>query len=205
MRFLITLLNLVVLTLVLEFCAAAPLTSPDQDVSIVAGDRTPLNITGIPGNTSTHGLDPAKTSNRCYDWDTSEKWKDVGGQHSEFVNQSVYDLCQQIAVEAYKGFPAGNTVSHCKEVRKGTQGKNYDRSIGIALRYGGPQLKYDEITAGYCNERMEKPLDCGAGGEFDLQVDNPSLPFPWVSDRWEALADPNRGKCRANGYSSDFK
>lgn len=95
-------------------------------------------------------------------------------------------------------------IKHCKEVRKGTQGKNYDRSIGISLRYRGPLLQYDRITAGYCNDRMAKPLDCGAGGEFDLQVDNPNLPFPWVSDRWEALADPNRNDCRSNGYNSDL-
>lgn len=65
-------------------------------------------------------------------------------------------------------------------------------------------LTFYKITAGYCNDRMAKPMDCGAGGEFDLQVDNPDLPKPWVSDRWEAKADPNRGDCWSNGYNSDL-
>lgn len=109
MQSFITFLTIVATALLLNFCTAAPLTELAQDVSNDAGDLTttllPV-IDGFPDN----GTDP-KTENRCYNWDTSEKWKDVGGQHSDFVNQAVYNLCQLIAIEAYKGFPAGNTVS----------------------------------------------------------------------------------------------
>jgi hypothetical protein len=102
------------MALILNFCAAAPITMAAQDVSSGAGDLTNTllaNVDGTPLNSTTNGMAPIKTQNKCYNWNTSEKWKDVGGQHSDFVNQAVYDLCQLIAVEAYKGFPAGNTVS----------------------------------------------------------------------------------------------
>lgn len=109
MRSFTTFLDIVATALLLNLCTAAPLAELAQDVSNDAGDLTttllPV-IDGFPDN----GTDP-KTENRCYNWDTSEKWKDVGGQHSDFVNQAVYNLCQLIAIEAYKGFPAGNTVS----------------------------------------------------------------------------------------------
>jgi hypothetical protein len=49
---------------------------------------------------------------------------------------------------------------------------------------------------------MSKPLKCSAGGEFDLSVTNPQLPDLWVSDQWEAKADPNRGDCLLNGYGN---
>lgn len=224
-----TILSLVVMALTLTLCTAAPQAKPTHESS--------SNVENMIGNTFpdtiadssiTNGTASTNTQNKCYDWDSSEKWKDVGGQHSEFVNQAVYSLCQLIAIDAYKGFSSGNTVSsiilqypnnlyqdscsadgytqikHCKEVRGGSHGKDYDRSIGISLRYMGPQLKFNHITAGYCNDRMAQPMACGAGGEFDQQVDNPELPKPWVSDRWEAIADPNSGDCRSNGYNSDL-
>lgn len=224
-----TLLTFMVLALTLNFCGAAPLTNPSHDLSAIAEDLVNTTLLGaIAIDPITNGTDD--TENRCYKWDYSEKWRDVGGQFSAFVNQSVYDLCQLIAIDAYKGFSAGSTVSstlsnypahghqsrltpangrpqikHCKEVRKGSQGKNYDRSIGISLRYRGPQLQFHHLTAGYCFDRMEQPMECGAGGEWDQRVYNPDLPKPWVSDRWETKADPNRGDCRHNGYNSDLQ
>lgn len=113
MRSFITFLTILVTALILNFCTAAPLAQPAQDVSNDAGDlinTLPTIIDGFPDNSTTNGTDPM-TENRCYNWDTSEKWKDVGGQHSDFVNQAVYNLCQLVAIEAYKGWPAGNTVS----------------------------------------------------------------------------------------------
>ncbi|KAG6356527.1 hypothetical protein INS49_015915 [Diaporthe citri] len=202
MRSFATLLAFMVMAMALTFCNAAPHTKPSHDVSRNVGDLIDTNI--IADDPTTNGTDDTNTQNMCYDWDSSEKWKDVGGQHSEFVNQSVYDLCQLIAIEAYKGFPSGNTLAHCKEVRHGSHGRDYDRSIGIALRYLGPQLQYNHISAGYCNDRMAQPMACGAGGEFDVRVYNPNLPKPWVSDRWAVKADPNRGDCRSNGYNSDL-
>lgn len=107
-----TLLTFMVLALTLNFCTAAPLTNPSHDLSAIVEDlvnTTLLDATAI--NPITNGTDDTNTENRCYTWDKSEKWRDVGGQHSKFVNQSVYDLCQLIAIEAYKGFSAGSTVS----------------------------------------------------------------------------------------------
>lgn len=104
-----------VTALALNLCAASPLTEPDQDIPTVTGDLahpTPLNITVIPGNSSTDGLPPIKIPNMCYHWSTSERWVDVGGHYSAFVNQSVIDLCTLVAFDAYNGFPAGNMVRH---------------------------------------------------------------------------------------------
>lgn len=131
MRSFATLLAFMVMALALNFCNAAPHTMPSRDISgnvgdpidttlpnTIADDST-INVgdlidTTLPNTISddsnNNGTDGTNTQNKCYDWGSSEKWKDVGGQHSEFVNQAVYDLCQLVAIEAYKGFPAGNTV-----------------------------------------------------------------------------------------------
>lgn len=114
MRLFATLLAFMVMALALTFCNAAPHTKPSRDISGDVGDlmnaTLPNIIAGDSITNGTNGTDGTNTQNTCYNWDTSEKWKDVGGQNSEFVNQAVYDLCQLIAIEAYKGFPSGNTV-----------------------------------------------------------------------------------------------
>lgn len=113
MRSFTAFLTILATALLLNLCISAPLTELAQDVSNDATDLInsvlPV-IDGFPDNSTTNGTDPL-TENRCYNWDTSEKWKDVGGQHSDYVNQAVYNLCQLIAIDAYKGWPAGNTVS----------------------------------------------------------------------------------------------
>lgn len=111
MRSFATLLTLMVMALALTFCSAAPHTKPSHDVSRDVGELINTTLPNIiADDPTTNGTGDPNTQNKCYDWDTSEKWKDVGGQHSDFVDQAVYDLCQLIAIEAYKGFPAGNTV-----------------------------------------------------------------------------------------------
>ena len=106
-----TLLTLMAMALLLTFCAAAPRAEPFWHVASNAGN---LNITSlpdaVPDNSTTNGTN-INTANNCYSWDSCEKWKDVGGQYSGFVKQAVYDLCNLIAAEAYKGFPSSSTVS----------------------------------------------------------------------------------------------
>lgn len=58
------------------------------------------------------------------------------------------------------------------------------------------------MTAAYCNGLMQQPMLCGAGGQFNLRVDNPRLPY---RDHWVATADPNSGNCASNGYKSDLQ
>lgn len=124
MRSFATFLAFMVMALALNFCNAAPHTKPSRDISGNVGDPIDTSLPNTIADDSitnvgdlidttppnTNGTDDTNTQNKCYDWDSSEKWKDVGGQHSDFVNQAVYDLCQLVAIEAYKGFPAGNTV-----------------------------------------------------------------------------------------------
>lgn len=112
MRSFTALLTFMVMALALAFCNAAPHTKPSRDVSSNVGELIDAAVPNIIADVHiTNGTDDTNTQNKCYNWDTSEKWKDVGGQHSDFVNQAVYNLCQLIAIEAYKGFPSGNTVS----------------------------------------------------------------------------------------------
>lgn len=111
MRSFTTSLTFMVIAVLLTLCAAAPLAEPSQDVASNVGSSINSTLPGtIPDDSTTNGTN-INTANSCYAWDSSEKWKDVGGQHSTFVNQAVYDLCQLIAVEAYRGFHSGNTVS----------------------------------------------------------------------------------------------
>lgn len=79
----------------------------------------------------------------------------------------------------------------CKEVPKNTQGKNYDRSIGVILTYRGPN-DFVQIDAQRCYMLMQKAMGCGAGGEF--VTSDGENPVHW----WEAKADPNRKDCKYN-------
>lgn len=107
-----TLLTFLVLALTLTLSTAAPHAQPLYTASDNAGDLVNTTVPNtIDDSNAMNDTANINSQNKCYDWDTSEKWKDVGGQHSDFVNQAVYDLCQLIAIEAYKGFPSGNTVS----------------------------------------------------------------------------------------------
>lgn len=81
----------------------------------------------------------------------------------------------------------------CKPVDKNTQGKNYDRSIGMTLIYRGPDalVKMDRY---YCWSLMSKANGCDAGGAFVIPYGG--KPYQW----FEATADPNRHDCASNGY-----
>lgn len=107
MRSLIILLTFMAMALIPNLCTAAPHTQPSQDVSSNADDLITTTFSIIDPKDAVN----VTSANQCYKWDTSEKWKDVGGQGTTFVKQSVYDLCQLIAIEAYKGFPDGTLVS----------------------------------------------------------------------------------------------
>lgn len=94
-----------VMALTLSFCTAAPQAKSTHPASSNVGNLMDTTFPDtIADGSSTNGTAEINTQNMCYDWDSSEKWKDVGGQHSEFVNQAVYNLCQLIAIDAYKGF-----------------------------------------------------------------------------------------------------
>lgn len=100
------------MALTIIFCTAASQAQPFRSVAGNVGDLIDTTIPKtLADNNAMNDTANIKTQNKCYDWDTSEKWKDVGGQHSDFVNQAVYNLCQLIAIDAYKGFSSGNTVS----------------------------------------------------------------------------------------------
>ena len=112
MRSLNALFTFMVMTMIVTLCTAAPHIKPSLDVSVNASGLVNTILSDIiPDNSTPNGTADPQTQNKCYDWDTSEKWKDVGGQDSDFVNQATYNLCQLIAIEAYKGWHAGNTVS----------------------------------------------------------------------------------------------
>ncbi|KAL1871169.1 hypothetical protein Daus18300_004914 [Diaporthe australafricana] len=203
MRSITTVITFVVAALFFIICTAAPQPNSPRDIASTVIDF--ISTSTIPDNSTANGTATVNSANQCYNYGTSEKWKDVGGQDSDYVNQAIYALCTLIAIDAYKRAPAGYKYTHCQEVRAGTEDRKYDRSIVISLKYRGPVLAFEGITAGYCNDRMAQPKACGAGGEFDkILVPNPSLPSPWTSDRWEVKADPNRGDCRSNGYNSDL-
>ncbi|KAI3390871.1 hypothetical protein diail_8460, partial [Diaporthe ilicicola] len=87
-------------------------------------------------------------------------------------------------------------MSHCKAVPKNTQGKDYDRSIGVTLTYRGRSDRFKDFNAQYCFEILAQPLDCGAGGAFQKKDGSPQQ---W----WEVKADPTRRDDGfANGYTT---
>lgn len=161
-----------------------------------------------------------ENKNRCYYWDYSEKWRDVGGKHSQFVHDAVDHMCQVIAAYVGStGFMKDDTVScnipeqstdsftHadycaqmsvCKPVDKNTQGKDYDRSIAVKVTYRGrSNTEADRFTgfdSNYCFRLMAQALDCDAGGEWIVRYGSSPMDF------WEAKADPNRNNCADNGY-----
>lgn len=56
--------------------------------------------------------DVFKNKNRCYYTDVSEKWNDVGGLHSQFVHDAVWNMCDVIATfAANTGFKKDDRVS----------------------------------------------------------------------------------------------
>lgn len=83
-------------------------------------------------------------------------------------------------------------MSVCKPVDKNTQGKDYDRSIGIILTYRGPDVQ-TSMDRYYCFSLLSKAIGCGAGGTFIVPYGKPPQWF-------EATADPNRDDCASNGY-----
>jgi hypothetical protein len=67
--------------------------STDTEASMVGMINDPNDIFHVPDlNTAIHD-----NEQRCYWWDESEKWQDVGGKHSQFVQDSVYHMCEVIA------------------------------------------------------------------------------------------------------------
>lgn len=222
------LITIMVMALFYVLCDAAPqmaslaqtptdlFNTTDTGVSMAAMKDDPNDINRVPNLNS----DVRNNKNRCYYWDYSEKWKDVGGQHSRFVNDAVDHMCQVIAAYVGStGFKKDDTVSSsitehstdsfthanycsqmsvCKPVDKNTQGKNYDRSIAVKVTYrgrGDTQVdSFADFDSKYCYALMAKALECGAGGEW-------IVPYGGIPrDFWEAKADPNRGTCSDNGY-----
>jgi len=53
-----------------------------------------------------------KDKRHCYSWQDSERWKDVGGQHSQFVNDTIFGMCEFItAYTNSAGWDKNATVS----------------------------------------------------------------------------------------------
>lgn len=68
----------------------------------------PNSINSVPNLSP----DVNKNMNRCYYFDVSEKWSDMGGKHSWFVHDALYHLCDVIATFASNtGFKKDDTVS----------------------------------------------------------------------------------------------
>lgn len=82
--------------------------STDTGVSMVAMGTDPNDIFHVPDlNTDVYN-----NKQRCYYWGKSEKWQDVGGKHSQFVQESVYHMCEVIAAYTTSaGFKKDDTVS----------------------------------------------------------------------------------------------
>lgn len=222
------LITFMVMALFYVLCEAAPqmaslahtmpdlFNSTDTGVSMAAMEDDPDDIFHVPNLNG----DIWENKQRCYYWDYSEKWQDVGGKHSQFVHDAVDQMCQVIAAYVGStGFMKDDTVScnipeqstdsctHadyctqmsvCKPVDKNTQGRNYDRSIAVKVTYRGrSNTEVDRFTgfdSNYCFRLMALALDCGAGGEWIVQYGDSPLDF------WEAKADPNRNTCSDNGY-----
>ncbi|KAL1883928.1 hypothetical protein Daus18300_000036 [Diaporthe australafricana] len=202
-----TTITFMVMVLFFALCGASPPAKPlqtshnthnsinDSIASVLPNNFTDTGVSraGIPVNLSP---DWYKIKDRCYYWDQSEKWRDMGGQYSDFVLGAAHDLCDLIATFASnEGFRKDQTIRHCKAVPANTQGQAYDRSIGVSLTYRGPDEAYTEFNAQYCFDLLAKPLGCGAGGEFRLK-------FGSTPQWWEVIADPNRHTCSDNGYDS---
>ena len=83
------------------------LTSTDTGISMVAPSEDPNNINNVPNLNK----DVWKNKQRCYDADASEKWGDMGGKYSQFVNETVYNLTDIIGTYASNvGFKKDDTV-----------------------------------------------------------------------------------------------
>ncbi|KAK2603378.1 hypothetical protein N8I77_009842 [Diaporthe amygdali] len=187
------------IALLCTFGIAAPQSKPLRDISTNPFDSSNGRLLDTsPDNSTTNGTASIHTQT-CYNYVTSEKWQDMGD--SAFVNQAIYDLCNSIAIEAFKGLSKGKTIKRCKEIDSGTNNRDYHRSIGVSLKYKGPSQAFKAITAGYCNDLIDHPRSCPAGGDDDnVRVPNPTLPPPDIADGWQVKGDPNRGSCRENGY-----
>lgn len=224
------LITFMVMALFYVLCDAAPqmaslahttpdlFNSTDTGVSMAAMDDDPDDINRVPNLNS----DVWYNKHRCYYWDYSEKWQDVGGKHSRFVNDAVDHMCQVIAAYVGStGFKKDDTVSGnvtekstdyftradycaqmsiCKPVDKNTEGRDYDRSIAVKVTYrgrGDTQVdSFSGFDSRYCYALMAKALECDAGGEWIVSYGG--IP----RDFWEAKADPNRNNCADNGYTT---
>ncbi|KAK2606971.1 hypothetical protein N8I77_005687 [Diaporthe amygdali] len=206
-----TLITFIVMTLFYTLCSAAPSQAKlplqiSRNTDALANTSVPstlptnltLTDTGVFRAKIPDFVNPDiwKNLDRCYYWNGNEKWNDVGGQFSQFLHTSLHDTCDLIATFASnEGFKKDQTIDHCKQVPANTQGKDYERSIGVSLTYRGPDYAFKDINANYCYDLLAKPLGCGAGGEFIIQYGD-------AHEWWEVKADPNKGDCFKNGYSS---
>lgn len=76
-------------------------------VSVVNLDD-PNDVHSVPDLNS----DIWKNRRTCYNWWDSERWNDVGGQHSQFVNDTVLGMCDFItAYTSSGGWDKDATVS----------------------------------------------------------------------------------------------
>lgn len=97
-------ITFMVMTLFYALCASLPheadfpVTLPNNfnftDTGVWrAVTPDPDSILSVP-NLSPDAL---KNKDRCFYWKGSEKWSDVGGQHSQFVHDSLFHMCDVIA------------------------------------------------------------------------------------------------------------
>lgn len=111
------LIPFVAMALICTLCDALP---HDANIPGTLLDNSTSTYTVVPKGCSPDDIcsypnvnpDAYKNLQRCYYDDVSETWGDVGGKHSQFVQDSVYHMCEVIATYASnQGFKKDDQVS----------------------------------------------------------------------------------------------
>ncbi|KAG8164540.1 hypothetical protein KVR01_006458 [Diaporthe batatas] len=174
-------------------------TDPRVPMVSVVNLGDPNDVHSVPDLNS----DIWKNKRTCYDSRASEKWQDVGGQHSQFVNDTVLNMCRFItAYTISAGWDKDAPISICTNIDADTQVSEGSprslRSIAIMVTYRGASNIREDLLPGFgpvdCFAILWPPLACSAGGEFIMLYDSSPPRF------FEAKGDPNRGDCTENGY-----
>lgn len=99
------------------FCDALP---HEDNFSGVLPNNVTSTDTGVSRNGDPDSLsnvpnlspDIFRNKRRCYYTDVSEKWSDVGGKHSQYVHDAIWNMCDVVATFAGNtGFKKDDTVS----------------------------------------------------------------------------------------------
>lgn len=94
-------------TLPSNFSGVLPNNVTSTDTGVSRKDD-PDSLSNVPNLNP----DVYMNRNRCYYDDVSEKWSDVGGKHSQYIHDAIWNMCDVIATFAGNtGFKKDDTVS----------------------------------------------------------------------------------------------